>query len=161
MTQKSIFSKEVQTMTAERVRKFLDEAKELGCTETSIAKIIKVPQSYLSVIKSNNEFLCEVSSTHWYLLTPSSECFNMDYMVEEIKPNQVYTTEEAQDYLKVSNSTIKRLLKKGIIRANKVGGRYKILGNELLRLVSPNKETKFEKLYYRLKNKTKRAISKW
>ena len=82
-------------------------------------------------------------------------------MDKEIKPNQVYTTEEAQEYLKVSNSTIKRFLKNGIIHANKVGGRYKILGNELLRLVSPQKETKFEKLYYRFKDKTKRTIQKW
>jgi len=82
-------------------------------------------------------------------------------MAEEINPNKVYTTEEAQDYLKVSNSTIKRLLKNGIIQANKVGGRYKILGNELLRLVSPNKETGFEKLYYHIKNKTKKIIGKW
>lgn len=82
-------------------------------------------------------------------------------MAEEIKPNKVYSTEEAQEYLKVSNSTIKRFLKKGIIQANKVGGRYKILGNELLRLVSPKKETGFEKLYYRIKNKTKRTIQKW
>ncbi len=82
-------------------------------------------------------------------------------MVEEIKPNKVYTTEEAQDYLKVSNSTIKRLLKKGIINANKVGGRYKILGNELLRLVSPGTETKARRLYYHLKDKTKKVIEKW
>ncbi|GAI42204.1 unnamed protein product [marine sediment metagenome] len=82
-------------------------------------------------------------------------------MDKEIKPNQIYTTEEAQDYLKVSKSTIKRFLKKGIINANKVGGRYKILGNELLRLVSPRKETKVEKLYYRIKDKTKRTIQKW
>ena len=82
-------------------------------------------------------------------------------MEEEIKPNQIYTTEEAQEYLKVSNSTIKRLLKKGIIKANKVGGRYKILGNELLRLVSPEKETGFEKIYYKIKDKTKKTISKW
>ena len=82
-------------------------------------------------------------------------------MDEEIKPNKIYSTEEAQEYLKVSNSTIKRLLKKGIIQANKVGGRYKILGNELLRLVSPNKETRFEKLYHRIKNKTKKTIEKW
>lgn len=82
-------------------------------------------------------------------------------MDEEIKPNKIYTTEEAQDYLRVSNSTIKRFLKNGIIQANKVGGRYKILGNELLRLVSPSRETKFEKLYYRLKEKTKKTIEKW
>ena len=82
-------------------------------------------------------------------------------MIEKIEPNKIYNTEEAQEYLKISNSTIKRLLKKGIINANKVGGRYKILGNELLRLVSPKKKTKVEHLYYRLKGKTKKVIEKW
>lgn len=82
-------------------------------------------------------------------------------MEKEIKPNEVYTTEEARDYLKISNSTIKRLLKKGIIRANKVGGRYRILGKELLRVVSPEVETKVTGLYLRLKEKTKKTIEKW
>lgn len=79
----------------------------------------------------------------------------------EIKPNEVYTTKEAQDFLKVSKSTVKRYLKKGIIKANKIGGRYKILGRELLRLVSPGVEKKAEELYYRLKEKTKKTIKKW
>lgn len=96
-------------------------------------------------------------------MTPLDKGFYFFYygLMENIEPNKVYTTEEAQDYLKVSNSTIKRFLKNGIIQANKVGGRYKILGNELLRLVSPSKETGFEKLYYRIKDKTKRTIEKW
>ncbi len=46
----------------------------------------------------------------------------------EIKPNEVYTTSEAQTLLKISNSTIKRHLKRGLINANNVGGQYKILG---------------------------------
>ena len=79
----------------------------------------------------------------------------------EIKPNQVYTTNEAQDFLKISKSTIKRLLKKGILRANKVGGRYRILGRELLRLVSPEVEIKAVDLYRRLKEKAKKKIEKW
>lgn len=82
-------------------------------------------------------------------------------MDKEIKPNEIYTTKEAQTFLKVSNSTIKRFLKKGIIHANKVGGRYKILGNELVRLVSPKAETKARHLYYRFKDKTKKVIKKW
>jgi len=82
-------------------------------------------------------------------------------MDKEIKPNQVYTTEEAQEYLKVSNSTIKRLLKKGILRANKVGGRYKILGSEIIKVVSPEAEKKARNLYYRLKDKTIGVIDKW
>lgn len=82
-------------------------------------------------------------------------------MVEEIKPNKVYTTKEARDFLKISSSTIKRYLKRGIIQANKVGGRYRILGRELLRLVSPELERKAVNFYQRFKEKTKKTIEKW
>lgn len=82
-------------------------------------------------------------------------------MDKEIKENQIYTTEEAQEYLRVSKSTIKRLLKRGILKANKVGGRYKILGSEMIRLVLPKAETKARNLYYRLKEKTQNVIKKW
>jgi len=82
-------------------------------------------------------------------------------MPEKIKPDEVYTTEEAQDFLRVSNSTIKRFLKSGILKANKVGGRYRVLGRELLRLVSPEVEEKAVKVYQRLKQKTKKTIEKW
>ena len=82
-------------------------------------------------------------------------------MNKDIKPNQIYTTEEAQEYLRISNSTIKRLLKKGILRANKVGGRYKILGSEMIVLVSPRAEKKARKLYFDLKTKTQDVIKKW
>jgi excisionase family DNA binding protein len=66
---------------------------------------------------------------------------------EEIKNNGVYTTNEAMGLLKISDSTIKRLLKNGILRANKVGGQYRILGKELLRLISPELEKKSVKKY--------------
>lgn len=82
-------------------------------------------------------------------------------MPEEIKPNKVYTTKEAKVFLKVSTSTIKRFLKNGIIRAHKVGGRYRIWGKELLRLVSPKVERKAVNFYHRLKEKTKKTIEKW
>ena len=82
-------------------------------------------------------------------------------MDKEIKPNQVYTTEEAQEYLKVSNSTIKRMLKNGLIKANKVGGQYRILGKEILRLVSPAVEKKAIKSYLNLKDKVIDKINKW
>lgn len=58
-------------------------------------------------------------------------------MEQEIKPNSIYTTNETQKLLKISNSTIKRMLKNGLLKANKVGGQYRILGKEILRLVSP------------------------
>ena len=84
----------------------------------------------------------------------------MKVMVE-IKQNQVYTTEEARDFLKISRSTIKRYLKKGILKANKIGGRYRILGRELLRLVSPEAEIKAVDLYRKFKEKAKKKIEKW
>lgn len=65
----------------------------------------------------------------------------------EIKAHEVYTTQEAQKLLKVSPSTIMRLIKKGIIRTAKVGKQYRILGKELLRVVSPELEDKVGKVY--------------
>ena len=81
--------------------------------------------------------------------------------MSEIKPKEIYTTKEAQDFLKVSSSTIKRLLKRGIIKAYKVGGTYRIWGDEILNLVSPKVEEKVYRAYKKIKNKTKRTISKW
>lgn len=81
--------------------------------------------------------------------------------MQEIKPKEIYTTSEAQEFLKVSKSTIKRLLKKGIIKAYKVGGQYRIWGDEILRLVSPEVESNVYKVYSKVKNKTKKTIAKW
>lgn len=81
--------------------------------------------------------------------------------MEEIKPNKVYTTKEARNFLKISESTIKRWLKKGILRANKIGGRYKILGAEILKLISPKIEKKTYRLYKKLRDRTKKAIKDW
>ncbi len=82
-------------------------------------------------------------------------------MSQEIKENAVYTTKEAEILLKVSTSTIKRLLKKGILRANKVGGQYRILGKEMLRLISPELEHKAGKEYMKVKSKAVDVINKW
>jgi excisionase family DNA binding protein len=82
-------------------------------------------------------------------------------MVNEIKQNAVYTTQETQDLLKISNSTIKRMLKTGLIRANKVGGQYRILGKEILRVVSPDLEKEATKSYLGLKKKIVEKINRW
>lgn len=81
--------------------------------------------------------------------------------MEEIKPEQVYTTEETRGFLRISERTMKRWLKRGIIRANKVGGRYRILGGEILRLVSPEAERQAVSVYQRLKQKVKERIASW
>ena len=82
-------------------------------------------------------------------------------MTKEIKNNVVYTTGEAQELLKISNSTIKRLLKKKLIRANKVGNQYRILGKEILRLVSPDVEARAIKSYLNIKKRVVDKINKW
>jgi excisionase family DNA binding protein len=79
----------------------------------------------------------------------------------EIKPNEVYTTKETRNFLKISESTIKRFLKRGIIKAYKVGGQYRILGSEILKLISPELESEVYKAYKHLKEKTKKTIEKW
>lgn len=82
-------------------------------------------------------------------------------MTEEIKPHGVYTTGETRDILRVSESTIKRMLKKGLLRANKVGGQYRILGKEILRVLSPELEQEAVKSYLKLKKKVVGKLNKW
>ena len=81
--------------------------------------------------------------------------------MEEIKPNAVYTTNETEALLKISNSTIKRLLKNGILRANKVGKQYRILGKEILILISPEIKKKATKTYLEVKKKAVSKLNKW
>ncbi|MBI5134435.1 MAG: helix-turn-helix domain-containing protein [Candidatus Taylorbacteria bacterium] len=82
-------------------------------------------------------------------------------MTEEIRPLGIYTTEETRKTLRISKSTVKRMLKHGLIRANKVGGQYRILGKEILRLVSPDWEKKASRSYLKVKKKVVSKINKW
>lgn len=82
-------------------------------------------------------------------------------MNQEIKPYSVYTTNEAQELLKVSKSTMKRFLKNGLIKANKLGRQYRILGKEMLRIVSPQAETIAAHSYLKLKQKVVNKINRW
>ena len=81
--------------------------------------------------------------------------------MSEIKPNEVYTTQETQELLKISNSTMKRMLKGGLLRANKIGKQYRILGHEILRLVSPEVEVKAVDAYQKIKAKTREKVKNW
>lgn len=81
--------------------------------------------------------------------------------MNEINPNEVYTTKETRRLLKISESTVKRLIKKGLINANKVGGQYRILGKEILRVISPSLEKKATTSYLGLKKKVVSKINKW
>lgn len=79
----------------------------------------------------------------------------------EILPNEVYTPAEAEQLLKVSKSTIKRLLKKGLLKANKIGKQYRILGHELLEMLSPELDVKATDLYQKVKIKTIEKTKDW
>ena len=65
----------------------------------------------------------------------------------EINENEVYTPAETQEILKVSSSTLTRMIKKGLIRTAKVGKQYRIMGKELLRILSPKLEDQVGKVY--------------
>ncbi len=79
----------------------------------------------------------------------------------EIRPNEVYTTQETQELLKVSNSTMKRMLKNGLLRANKIGKQYRIMGHEILRLVSQDLDKKATDAYQVVKAKTREKVKNW
>lgn len=72
----------------------------------------------------------------------------------QINENEVYTHEETQEILKLSSSTVTRMIKKGLIRAAKVGKQYRIMGKELLRVLSPELENQVGKAY----NKARRWV---
>ncbi|OGZ62605.1 MAG: hypothetical protein A3C58_02770 [Candidatus Staskawiczbacteria bacterium RIFCSPHIGHO2_02_FULL_34_10] len=82
-------------------------------------------------------------------------------MAEEIKPEKIYTPKEARDFLKVSESTMKRMLKSGIIQAYKVSGQYRIWGRDILKIVSPEAVMKGDRVYLNIKEKVKNTIKKW
>ncbi len=82
-------------------------------------------------------------------------------MVEEIKPNKIYTPKETREFLKVSESTMKRMIKVGIINAYKVSGQYRIWGREILNLVSPKVAIKGQNAFLKAKERFKKAIEKW
>lgn len=66
----------------------------------------------------------------------------------QINEKEVYTIEETQNLLKISRSTVLRLIKKGVLKAGKLGSQYRILGAELLRQLLPEKVTnKMEEKY--------------
>ncbi len=79
----------------------------------------------------------------------------------EIKPNEVYTPAETEKLLKVSKSTVKRMLKSGLLKANKVGKQHRILGHELLKMLSPDVDKKATNLYQKVKMGTVKKTKHW
>lgn len=75
-----------------------------------------------------------------------------------IEENAVYTPKESQALLKISPSTMTRMLKSGLIKAAKVGKQYRIMGKELLRVLSPKLEDKVGKTYNKARHWVHKGI---
>lgn len=82
-------------------------------------------------------------------------------MISDIEPGKIYTTEETRNFLKISESTMKRMIKNEIIKAYKVSGQYRIWGNEILKLLSPEWGERVYKTYRNIREKTRETIKKW
>jgi excisionase family DNA binding protein len=64
-----------------------------------------------------------------------------------VEDKGIYTLEETQSILKISRSTLLRLIKKGLIKTAKVGRQYRIWGTEILHIMSPVLEDKVRNKY--------------
>jgi excisionase family DNA binding protein len=64
-----------------------------------------------------------------------------------VEEHEVYTPQETIALLKISDSTFRRLIRKGVLRAAKIGGQYRILGKHILQLLNPNLPGKVRKAY--------------
>lgn len=56
----------------------------------------------------------------------------------QIEPNEVYTTKEVAELLKVSLPTIKRMLKDKRLKSTRIGKQHRFLGKDLLDMLSPD-----------------------
>ncbi|MFA7254790.1 MAG: helix-turn-helix domain-containing protein [Candidatus Omnitrophota bacterium] len=65
----------------------------------------------------------------------------------KIEEDLLYTPKEVQAYLKVSPSTMTRMLRKGLILAARVGKQYRIRGAEILIFLNPKLAVKLRREY--------------
>ena len=70
-----------------------------------------------------------------------------------VDEDEVYTPQETTSILKISDSTFRRLIRKGVLRAAKIGGQYRILGGEILRLLNPSLPGQVKKVYKKVVGK--------
>ena len=71
----------------------------------------------------------------------------------QLYESEVYTSEETKKLLKISDSTLRRLIKKGVLRATKIGGQYRVLGREILRILNPTLPGKVKSVYKKVIHK--------
>ena len=64
-----------------------------------------------------------------------------------VEEHEVYTPQETITLLKISDSTFRRLIRKGVLKAAKIGGQYRILGKHILHILSPSLPGKVKRAY--------------
>lgn len=67
-----------------------------------------------------------------------------------VEEHEVYTPQETIDLLKISDSTFRRLIRKGVLKAAKIGGQYRILGSHILQVLNPTLPAKVKKTYHKV-----------
>lgn len=75
-----------------------------------------------------------------------------------VDENRIYTPQETISILKISDSTFRRLIRKGVLRAAKIGGQYRVLGQEILSLFNPKVQAKAISAYKKMKNGVKQKL---
>jgi excisionase family DNA binding protein len=70
-----------------------------------------------------------------------------------VDEHEVYTPKEAITILKISDSTFRRLIRSGVLRAGKIGGQYRVLGREILRILNPSLPQKIKRTYQKVLEK--------
>ena len=63
----------------------------------------------------------------------------------KIELNEVYTTKELAEILKISMPTVKRMLKEKKLPASRIGKQYRFLGSDILLLLESQKVNQQEK----------------
>jgi excisionase family DNA binding protein len=69
-----------------------------------------------------------------------------------VEENEVYTPQETISLLKISDSTFRRLIRSGVLRAAKIGGQYRVLGKHILEILNPSLPAKVKKAYRKIVN---------
>ncbi len=64
-----------------------------------------------------------------------------------LEEHEVYTPQETITLLKISDSTFRRLIRSGVLKAAKIGGQYRILGRHILQILNPKLPAKVKKAY--------------
>jgi len=71
-------------------------------------------------------------------------------LIPMVNETEIYTADETRKLLKISDSTFRRLIKRGVLRAGKIGGQYRVLGREILRIISPELPEKIRQTYHKI-----------